>query len=134
MRVARLEAMPIPVSIVVFFVAHWMLSAFFQTFYQQRYGAHRMFTMSRGWERFFHLATFVTQGSSFLNPRAYAILHRMHHAYSDTEHDPHSPVMHKNPISMMDATRHIYRDIVYGRYPVERRFLGEYPEWPALDR
>ena len=93
-----------------------------------------MFTLSPRWERFFHFMTFATQGSSFLNPRGYAILHRMHHAYSDTEGDPHSPVMHKNPFSMMDATRHIYRGIVYGRYPVEQRFLGDYPQWPALDR
>jgi stearoyl-CoA desaturase (Delta-9 desaturase) len=35
---------------------------------------------------------------------------------------------------MMDQTRKIYRGIVYGRHPVERRFLGNYPEWPALDR
>eukprot|EP01036_Dinobryon_divergens_P038408 gene38408-50429_t len=31
------------------------------------------------------------EGSSFLSPRAYAILHRMHHAFSDTKRDPHSP-------------------------------------------
>src|SRR5215475_11655292 len=58
--------------IISFFVAHWVLSVFFQTFYLHRYGAHRMFTMSKGWERFFHLCTFVFQGPSFLNPRAYA--------------------------------------------------------------
>ena len=50
-----------------------------------------MFTMSKGWERFFYLCTYVTQGSSFLSPRGYAILHRMHHAFSDTPKDPHSP-------------------------------------------
>lgn len=126
--------MSLPIAIVAFFLLHWVSSIFFQTFFLHRYGAHRMFTLSPRWERFFHFMTFATQGSSFLNPRAYAILHRMHHAYSDTEGDPHSPVMHKNPFSMMDATRHIYRGIVYGRYPVERRFLGEYPQWPALDR
>jgi len=126
--------MPIPASIVAFFVGHWVLSVFFQTFYQHRYGAHRMFTMSRGWERFFHLATFMAQGSSFLNPRAYAILHRMHHAYSDTEQDPHSPRVHKTLPKMMELTRIKYRGILYGKVPIERRFLGGYPEWPALDR
>src|SRR5580658_1348377 len=71
-----------PLVIAIFFVAHWQISVFFQTFFLHRYGAHRMFTMSKGWERFFHLCTYMTQGSSYLCPRAYAILHRMHHAYS----------------------------------------------------
>jgi stearoyl-CoA desaturase (Delta-9 desaturase) len=124
----------IPLVIVVFFVGHWFSSIFFQTLYQHRYGAHRMFTMSKRWERFFHLCTYLAQGSSFLNPRAYAILHRMHHAYSDTELDPHSPTFYKNPLSMMEQTRRLYRGILYGRVPVERRFLGNYPEWPAIDR
>lgn len=126
--------MPIPLAILVFFVSHWVLSVFFQTFFQHRYGAHRMFTLTRGWERFFHLCTFVCQGSSYLNPRAYAILHRMHHAYSDTEDDPHSPLHAKNPLRMMNKTRDIYRGILRGTFQVETRFLGGYPEWPALDR
>ena len=126
--------MPIPLPLVLFFVAHWLSSIFFQTFFLHRYGAHRMFDLSRGWERFFHLCTFVTQGSSYLNPRAYAILHRMHHAYSDTEDDPHSPLQSKNPVAMMNRTRDIYRGILRGTYPVEERFLGGYPEWAAIDR
>ena len=72
------------VPILVFFVSHWCLSIFCQTFFLHRYGSHRMFTMSKGWERFFHLLTAFSQGSSFLQPRGYAILHREHHAYSDT--------------------------------------------------
>ena len=76
--------------ILVFFIAHWVLSVFFQTFFLHRYGAHKQFTMSHRWERFFYLMTFLTQGSSFLVPRAYAYLHREHHAFSDTERDPHS--------------------------------------------
>jgi stearoyl-CoA desaturase (delta-9 desaturase) len=126
--------MSIPLPIVAFFVGHWVLSVFFQTFFLHRYGAHRMFTMSRFWERFFHLCTYVFQGSSYLNPRGYAILHRMHHAYSDTEKDPHSPVIWKNPVSMMNHTRDIYRNILKGTFPVEARFDGGAPSWPALDR
>ena len=49
-------------AIAIFFIAHWQLSVFFQTFFLHRYGAHRMFTMSKGWERFFYLCTYVTQG------------------------------------------------------------------------
>src|SRR5208337_5628587 len=94
--------------IVVFFVAHWFLLLFCQTFFLHRYAAHKMFTMSKFWERMFYIATFITQGSSFLNPRAYAIMHRMHHAYSDTEKDPHSPHFFKDIWHMMNETKNIY--------------------------
>lgn len=126
--------MSVPLAIVAFFVGHWVISVFFQTFFQHRYCAHRMFTMSRGWERFFHLCAFLTQGSSYLNPRAYAILHRMHHAYSDTEKDPHSPVVHKEPFRMMTRTWGIYVGLRDRKIQPEERFEGGYPEWKLLDR
>ena len=96
--------------IAIFFVVHWQASVFFQTFFLHRYGAHRMYSMSKGWERFFYLCTYVAQGPSFLVPRAYAILHRMHHAFSDTPKDPHSPQNHTGLVSMMVATKHKYDD------------------------
>lgn len=120
--------------IVSFFVGHWLLSVFCQTFFLHRYGAHRQFTLSKGWERAFHLLTYLSQGSSFLNPRAYAILHRMHHAFSDTERDPHSPLHHSNALSMMWKTKVSYDDFAYRRVEPEPRFEGGYPEWPLVDR
>ena len=121
-------------AILLLFVGHWTLSVFCQTFFLHRYGAHRMFTMSKGWERFFHLLTYVAQGPSYLNPRGYAILHRMHHAYSDTPQDPHSPRNHDNAFRMMWATKHIYDDYAYDRVKPEARFDGGTPTWPALDK
>jgi stearoyl-CoA desaturase (delta-9 desaturase) len=120
--------------ILAFFVTHWMLSVFCQTFFLHRYGAHRMFEMNRFWERFFYFLTYIAQGPSFLDPRAYAILHRMHHAYSDTEKDPHSPLYYTNVATMMWATKHRYDDFAYDRKKPESRFDGGVPEWPALDR
>jgi stearoyl-CoA desaturase (delta-9 desaturase) len=122
------------VAILTFFVAHWTLSVFFQTFFQHRYGAHRMFTMSKGWERFFHLCTYVFQGSSYLIPRAYAILHREHHAFSDTERDPHSPHVYANVGTMMLHTKARYYGFVHRTITPEARFDGGVPEWPLLDR
>jgi stearoyl-CoA desaturase (delta-9 desaturase) len=119
--------------IVTFFVAHWLLSVFFQTFFQHRYGAHRMFKLSPGWERFFYLCTAVVQGSSFLVPRAYAILHREHHAFSDSERDPHSPHFFKNVFTMMWHTKVRYEGFVTRRIVPEARFEGGYPEWKAVD-
>jgi stearoyl-CoA desaturase (delta-9 desaturase) len=111
-----------------------MLSVFCQTFFLHRYGAHRMFSMSKGWERFFHVLTYVSQGPSYLNPRGYAILHRMHHAFSDTKRDPHSPENYANVVSMMMATKVEYDNYAYRRAEPEARFDGGVPEWPALDR
>lgn len=121
-------------TVLVFFAAHWALSVFFQTFFLHRYAAHRMFTMSRGWERFFYVCTWLTQGSSFLVPRAYAIMHREHHAYSDTERDPHSPHYAKGPLDMMWKTKKRYHALVERRVQPEPRFDGGSPEWPWLDR
>jgi stearoyl-CoA desaturase (Delta-9 desaturase) len=115
------------------FIVHWQASVFLQTFFLHRYGAHRQFTMSKGWERAFHLLTFVVQGPSYLNPRAYAILHRMHHAYSDTPRDPHSPIHQPNFFKMMWRTKTEYEDVKYRRVAVDPRFDGGYPEWPLID-
>jgi len=122
------------VPILIFFAAHWTLSIFAQTFFLHRYGAHRMFTMSRFWDRFFYVFSFAAQGPSFLNPRAYAILHREHHAFSDTERDPHSPLFSANAASMMLKTKQRYDDYAYHRKDPEARFEGGTPEWPFFDR
>lgn len=78
--------------------------------------------------------TFIFQGSSFLNPRAYAIMHRMHHAYSDTEKDPHSPHFFKDIISMMLTTKTIYLNYTKFKIEPEPAFRDRYPTWPIIDR
>jgi stearoyl-CoA desaturase (delta-9 desaturase) len=85
-------------------------------------------------EKFFYFLTFLTQGSSFLNPRANAIMHRMHHAYSDTEKDPHSPHFFKDVFSMMWKTKEIYNDFVKRLKEPESEFKGNYPVLPWLDK
>lgn len=121
-------------AVVVFFFIHWYLSLFCQTFFMHRYAAHRMFVMSKGWEKFFYILSFIFQGSSYLSPKAYAILHRMHHAYADTEKDPHSPKYDKNFFAMMARTKKIYNQIYTNKYAVEDRFLKNLPHWDAFDR
>jgi stearoyl-CoA desaturase (delta-9 desaturase) len=122
------------VAIVIFFLVHWQASVFFQSFFLHRYGAHRQFTMSKRAERIFHLLAWVVMGPSFLSPRAYAILHRMHHAYSDGPKDPHSPIQEPNIIRMMHNTHETYRGFLHDRVKPEPRFDGGYPEWKAMDR
>lgn len=93
-----------------------------------------MFKMEPFWEKFFYSVLLVSQGSSFLNPRAYAILHRMHHAYSDTEKDPHSPHFFGDVFGMMIATKNMYMDYLQHKIQPEPAFQGNYPEWPLVDK
>jgi len=58
----------------------------------------------------------------------------MHHAYTDTDQDPHSPTYSKNIFAMMLRTRNIYTGIFKGALEIEPRFLKNVPEWPAFDR
>ena len=125
-------------AVIVLFIAHWQLSVFVQSFFQHRYAAHRQFTMSPRWERFFNWLAYITQNSSYLNPRGYAILHRMHHAYSDEAGDPHSPRGYRAMIpglfDMMWKTKRKYHALAYHEEAPEPRFDGAFPHSELLDR
>jgi stearoyl-CoA desaturase (Delta-9 desaturase) len=121
-------------AVIAVFAGHWYLSLFCQTFFLHRYSAHKMFKMNKFWERFFYLLTYISQGSSYLSPRAYAILHRMHHAFSDTEKDPHSPHHTKNVFTMMWETKDIYNAVLNRKRAVENQFERNYPEWNFIEK
>jgi len=116
------------------FFIHWYVSLFSQTFFLHRYSAHKMFLMSKFWEKFFYFLTYLSQGSSFLSPRAYAILHRMHHAFSDTKRDPHSPMFSSNVFTMMWKTKDIYNAVLNRRQNVEERFEHDYPVSKTIEK
>lgn len=120
--------------ILLFFAAHWYLSLFTQTFFNHRYAAHQMFTMSKPWEKVFFFFTWLFQGSSYLSPYAYGILHRMHHAHADTELDPHSPKYDKNLFAMMNRTKVIYSDIFNKRVEVDSKWTKDLPEWQSFEK
>ncbi|MBL8001241.1 MAG: acyl-CoA desaturase [Flavobacteriales bacterium] len=120
-------------AILLFFLAHWYLSLFVQTFFLHRYAAHQLFTMSPFWERFFYLLTYVGQGSSYLSAYGYGLMHRMHHAYADTDKDPHSPAFDHSVWRMMWRTKLLYSDIVDRKATIEPRFTKGLPDWRALD-
>lgn len=120
--------------IIVFFFAHWFLSLFFHTAFLHRYASHKMYTMGPVTEKVFYFLTWFFQGSSYLIPRAYAVMHRMHHAYSDTEKDPHSPHFFKDVFGMMWHTKKIYFDFVSKVRTPESQFSGDLPVWEKLDK
>ncbi len=119
--------------ILIFFLAHWYLSLFSQTFFLHRYAAHGMFQMKKFWEKFFFAFTAVTQGSSYLSPYVYGVLHRMHHAFADTEKDPHSPMHSKTAMGMMVKTWKIYGAVKSGIAKIEERFKKDVPQWKIFD-
>jgi stearoyl-CoA desaturase (delta-9 desaturase) len=104
-----------------------------QTFLHHRYASHRAFSMTKFWERFFYLVAYITQGSSYVSPRVYAIMHRMHHAYADTDQDPHSPKNDKNLFIMMWHVRQFSNGIFKKKIVIEPRFLKNLPDWRKLD-
>lgn len=120
-------------AILIFFIAHWYLSLFAQSFFMHRYVAHGAFTMSPFWEKFFYWFSFISQGSSYMSPRTYAILHRLHHAYTDTAEDPHSPKFSKNAVQLMNITRKRYADIYNERVDIDPKFTKSLPDWRAFD-
>ncbi len=120
--------------ILLFFFGHHYFSLFFQTFFQHRYAAHGGIRMSKGWERVFFVCTYIAQGSSYLSPRAYAIMHRLHHAHTDTELDPHSPSYSKGVMDMMLKTWRYYAGIYSETIPVEDKYKKNVPDWRLMDR
>ncbi|NLR93250.1 acyl-CoA desaturase [Flammeovirga agarivorans] len=120
--------------IIAFFIIHWYTSLFFQTFFLHRYAAHQMFTMSKGWEKVFFVLTYIFQGSNYLSAYGYGIMHRMHHAFADTEEDPHSPKYSPSLFAMMWTTKNIYTDICKGKVEVDPKFTKNVPEWHSFDK
>ena len=123
------------IAILIFFGCHWFLSLFFHSFFLHRYASHKMYEVSKGWEKTIYFMTWFIQGSSYLVPKAYGVLHRMHHAFSDTERDPHSPHFFKDVGHMMLHTAHIFKCFNTGTQLPDARFVQEYlPSWEGLDR
>jgi stearoyl-CoA desaturase (delta-9 desaturase) len=121
-------------EILIFFIAHWYLSLFSQTFFLHRYAAHGMFTMSKTWEKIFYFLTWLTQGSSYLSPYAYGVMHRLHHSYADTEKDPHSPSYSTGIFDMMWKTKNIYNGILRGTFQVEEKYIKNVPRWDFMEK
>lgn len=120
--------------LIIFIIIHWYLSLFLQSFFYHRYAAHNMFTMSKFWQRFFFISSFIIHGSSYMSPSAYAVMHRLHHVHTDTEKDPHSPHNSPNIISMLLQGRNYYFGIFSGKTSVEQKYKKGVPAWLSFDK
>jgi stearoyl-CoA desaturase (delta-9 desaturase) len=90
--------------------------------------------MNKFTEKVFYVLTWIFQGSNYLSPFGYGVMHRMHHAFADTENDPHSPKYDETIWKMMWKTKTIYSDIANKRIPLEIRFTEGVPDWQAFDK
>ena len=112
----------------------WYSGLFFQTFFLHRYAAHQTFTMSKFGEKLCYVLTWLTQGSNYLSAYGYGVMHRMHHAYADTENDPHSPKYDSNLFSMMWRTKNIYHNINTQKVAIAEKFTKNVPQWRSFDK
>lgn len=119
--------------ILLFFAIHWYASLFFTSVFHHRYAAHRTYSMRKGWERLFFLGSFLTQGSSYISPRSFGIMHRLHHLHADTPNDPHSPLYHSGLWRVMLQTRNSYHYIHTGNTVVSEKIRNDVPRWDAFD-
>jgi len=120
-------------AVIILVLTLWYGGLFFQSFFLHRYAAHQVFSMSKTMERITFILTWIFQGASYLSAYGYGIMHRMHHAYTDTEHDPHSPSYDENLFYMMWKTKTIYQKINEKKVQVEERFTKNIPQWRAFD-
>ena len=95
--------------VIIFFILHWYASVFMQSFYLHRFCSHELFKLNAFWNKAFHILTIFIQGPSALNPHAYGLLHKEHHQFSDTDEDPHSPVVYNTPTKLMMRTLKVYQ-------------------------
>ena len=121
-------------KIIILMLILWYVGLFFQTFFLHRYAAHQTFTMSKINEKICFFLTWLFQGSNYLSAYGYGVMHRMHHAYADTEKDPHSPKFDKNVFAMMWRTKNTYQDINKKRIEVDKKFTKNVPQWESFDK
>jgi stearoyl-CoA desaturase (delta-9 desaturase) len=105
-----------------------------QSGFLHRYAAHKMYTMGPKTEKVFFFLTWVFQGPAYLSPPAYGILHRMHHAHTDTAEDPHSPSYDRTIFSMMWRTAVTYHNIFSKKIEIDPNYSRNLPTWDAFDR
>lgn len=121
-------------EVIILFVVLWYGNLFFQTFFLHRYAAHQTYTMSKTAERITFVLTWLFQGSNYLSAYGYGIMHRLHHAYADTEKDPHSPKYDESLFAMMWRTKSTYQAINRQEAKVEPKFTKNVPQWASFDK
>jgi stearoyl-CoA desaturase (delta-9 desaturase) len=85
-------------------------------------------------EKFFFVFSFIAQGSSYMSPKVYGALHRLHHIHADTEEDPHSPKYSSNFVKLMVKTYHKFAGIQSGNIEIDDNISQNLPDWKWFDK
>ena len=120
--------------IIIFIIVLWYSGLFFQTFFLHRYAAHQTYTMSKFGEKLCFILTWITQGSNYLSAYGYGVMHRMHHAFADTEKDPHSPSYSTGLFDMMFKTKDYYNNVLNDRATIDPKFLKGVPYYKTVEK
>jgi fatty-acid desaturase len=76
------------VSTITYIIGYLTVYMFGMNIYYHRYWCHKHFTSNELVCKFFSVAGLLTMLGT---PAYYALVHKYHHAYTDTDKDPHSP-------------------------------------------
>jgi stearoyl-CoA desaturase (delta-9 desaturase) len=108
--------LPSPLAALLGGIALSQLALLVTTIWLHRTLSHRAMTVSPGLTRAFRVLTWITTG---IRPRQWVAVHRKHHAFTDVEGDPHSPVLLGFPkVQLFNAV--LYRRVARRRHEVER--------------
>ncbi|MDP8975196.1 MAG: fatty acid desaturase [Actinomycetota bacterium] len=105
------------------------LATLVTTLYLHRTLAHRALTLSPGLVWPLRVLTWVTTG---IRPRQWVAVHRKHHAYTDVEGDPHSPLL-EGFAAVQFGNVGMYRRVAADK-AVVRRYARDLPadRWDRL--
>lgn len=101
---------------VIVGLAVCQVAIFVTTVFLHRALAHRALTLSPGVTMIFRVLTWITVG---IRPRQWVAVHRKHHAYTDVEGDPHSPIL-LGYAKVQLANAILYRRVARDGVTVER--------------
>jgi stearoyl-CoA desaturase (delta-9 desaturase) len=90
LSVVTLATVPAPLLALLVGIVTSQIANLATTLYLHRGVSHRAVTFSPGVTLAFRVIVWLTTG---IKPREWAAVHRRHHAFSDVEGDPHSPVL-----------------------------------------
>ena len=76
------------IDIIIIFLWWHIIATFGLSIGYHRYFSHQTFKVSYTWEIIFLICGYMCGARS---PITWAAVHRLHHEYSDTKKDPHSP-------------------------------------------
>jgi len=104
------------------------IATFCTTIYLHRTLSHRAVTLSPRTSLVFRTLLWITTG---IRPRQWVAVHRKHHAFSDTDGDPHSPIL-EGFAMVQFGNVHLYRKALKDGM-IETRYARDLPA-DRLDR